>query len=106
MAVHIRLQRHGKIKRPFYRLVAADHQKKRDGRYIEVLGTLNPMVEPPILNVKEDRIRYWIDQGAQPTETAAALIKKNIPGALEARIEHQRKRIQDRRKQRKERLAK
>lgn len=79
MSVKIRLRRDGAKKRPFYHLVAADSRRARNGRFIEELGYYNPIVAAdaePILVLKEERIRYWLGVGAQPSETAAALLKK------------------------------
>lgn len=76
MAVHIRLQRFGAKKRPYYRVVAADIRAKRDGRFLEQLGTYDPMVQTGQLNFKMDRIDYWLSVGARPTDTAASLIRK------------------------------
>jgi small subunit ribosomal protein S16 len=84
MSVKIRLRRDGAKKRPFYHVVAADSRRARNGRFIEELGYYNPIVAAnvePILVLKEDRIRYWLGVGAQPSETAAALLKKQ--GILE-----------------------
>ena len=85
MAVTIRLARHGQKKRPFYRIVAADIEMKRDGRFLEILGTYNSLQDPPLVNIKEDRIKYWISQGATTTRIMGDVIKKNIPGLLEER---------------------
>jgi small subunit ribosomal protein S16 len=79
MSVKIRLRRDGAKKRPFYHVVAADSRRARNGRFIEELGYYNPIVAAnvePILVLKEERIRYWLGVGAQPSETAAALLKK------------------------------
>jgi small subunit ribosomal protein S16 len=76
MAVRIRLRRMGAKKRPFYRLVVADGRAARDGRFIETLGYYNPCVEPPELKINGERATYWLSCGAQPSETAAALLKK------------------------------
>jgi len=87
MSVKIRLRRDGAKKRPFYHLVAADERRARNGRFIEELGYYNPIVAAdaePILVLKADRIRYWLGVGAQPSETAAALLKKQ--GILERRV--------------------
>ena len=81
MAVRIRLARHGRKKRPFYRLVAADGRAPRDGRYIERLGHFDPMAEPNELVVDLERVDYWIGVGASPSETAAKLIEKARAGA-------------------------
>lgn len=76
--VKIRLARHGRKRRPFYRVVAADINAPRDGKFLEILGTYNPIEkdESKELTLKIDRIDYWLSVGAQPTDTAAALIKK------------------------------
>ncbi len=76
MAVRIRLARHGAKKRPFYRIVAAPAEAPRDGRFLEVLGTYNPLTDPATITVKEDRIIHWLNQGAQPTETVRNLLRK------------------------------
>ena len=76
MAVRIRLRRMGAKKRPFYRLVVADGRAARDGRFIETLGYYNPCVEPAELKVNQERVQYWLKCGAQPSDTAQALLKK------------------------------
>ena len=77
MAVHLRLQRIGKPKRPFYRVVAIDQRAKRDGKPIEILGQYDPKAQENKLNVNLDRVNYWLGTGAKPTETVSVLIKKN-----------------------------
>ena len=76
--VKIRLVRHGRKRRPFYRVVAADVNAPRDGKFLEILGTYNPVEkdESKELTLKIDRVDHWLSVGAQPTDTAAALIKK------------------------------
>ena len=76
MTVRIRLQRHGAKKRPFYRVVAADQRAPRDGRFIEVLGTYDPLQDPPAIRLKKTRVDHWLNVGAQPSETAQWLITK------------------------------
>jgi small subunit ribosomal protein S16 len=76
MAVKIRLARYGAKKRPFYRIVVADGQYPRDGRFLENVGTYNPMVEPNEVTLKKERIEYWLGQGAKPTDTVNSLLKK------------------------------
>ena len=76
MAVKIRLRRVGAKKAPFYRVVVADSRFPRDGRFIEEIGTYNPVVSPAELKVDVDRAQAWIKTGAQPTETVRALLKK------------------------------
>ena len=79
MAVHVRLSRHGTRNRPFYHVVATDHRMRRDGRFIEKLGVYDPGQDPSFIDVKEDRVRHWYEQGAQLSETVAKLLKaKNI----------------------------
>ena len=72
-----RLMRMGAKKSPFYRVVVKEKRSKRDGKYLEKLGTYNPMTEPAEINLDHDRIDYWISVGAQPSETVASLIKHN-----------------------------
>ena len=74
--VKIRLRRMGAKKAPFYRIVVADSRYPRDGRFIEEIGTYNPVVAPAELKVDVDRAQAWIKTGAQPTETVKALLKK------------------------------
>lgn len=74
--IKLRLRRMGAKKRPFYRIVAAEHSSPRDGRFIEVLGHYDPLSEPATVVTKDDRIRYWLSVGAQPTETVAGLLKR------------------------------
>jgi len=76
MGVRIRLARHGAKKRPFYRIVVADGRAPRDGKYLENVGTYNPLLDPAEVNIKADRIRYWMDQGAIPTNTVRNLLKR------------------------------
>lgn len=78
MSVKIRLTRLGAKKRPFYRVVVANSTAPRDGKFIEIVGTYNPMVakeNPGRVSLKQDRIQYWLSVGAQPTERVAKLIK-------------------------------
>lgn len=83
MAVKIRLQRFGAKKRPYYRVVAADARAKRDGRFLEQIGTYDPMQNPPAVTFKSERLDYWLSVGAQPTDTCASLIKKFRKSAAE-----------------------
>ena len=77
MAVKIRLRRLGAKKNPFYRIVVADSRYPRDGRFIEEIGTYDPMSEPSTLKVDAEKAKSWIAKGAQPTDTVKALFKKN-----------------------------
>ena len=76
MAVKIRLARHGATKRPFYRIVVADSESKRDGRFLENVGTYNPLMNPAEVTLKTERVQYWLQQGAIPTDTVKTLLKK------------------------------
>jgi len=75
MAVVIRLMRAGAKKRPFYRMVAADSRRQRDGRFLEILGHYNPLSQPYELMVHKDRVEKWIERGAQPSDQAASLLR-------------------------------
>ncbi|MBB6049096.1 30S ribosomal protein S16 [Armatimonas rosea] len=84
--VKIRLRRDGAKKKPFYHVVAADVRRARDGRFIEELGYYNPMVaadKEPIMELKEERLRYWLSVGALPTDKVAAILRKQgiLPSA-------------------------
>jgi small subunit ribosomal protein S16 len=89
MPVKIRLQRHGKKGKPFYWIVAADSRSKRDGKYLEKLGTYNPNVNPAEINLDIDGAVQWLHNGAQPTDTARAILsykgvmlKKHLAGGV------------------------
>lgn len=84
MAVKIRLARHGAKKKPFYRIVVADIESPRDGRFLEVVGTYDPLQDPAKVDLKEDRIRHWIGEGALPTDTVRSLLKKEGFAAVPA----------------------
>ncbi len=75
MAVKIRLQRHGRKQRPFYHIVVADARSPRDGRFIEKLGTYNPMTKPATIDLDNDRAFEWLMTGAMPTDTTRAILK-------------------------------
>lgn len=77
MAVKIRLKRMGAKKAPFYRIVVSDSRSPRDGRFIEEIGTYNPLKDPGEIVVDKDRAAYWIGCGAQPSDTVRALLKKS-----------------------------
>ncbi len=77
MAVKIRLRRMGAKKAPFYRVVVADSRYPRDGRFIEEIGTYNPMTEPSEIKIDGDKAKKWIATGAQPTDSVKALLKKS-----------------------------
>lgn len=77
MAVKIRLRRMGAKKAPFYRVVVADSRYPRDGRFIEEIGTYNPMTEPVDIKIDAEKAKKWIGNGAQPTDTVKVLLKKS-----------------------------
>lgn len=105
MAVVLRLSRSGRTNRPFHRIVVADKTKRRDGRFIEIVGNYNKLVEPPLIVLKEDRVRYWIENGAKPSAVVRSLITKKIPGFIEAIEENRVSKIRAKRKARKLRSA-
>ena len=77
MAVKIRLRRMGAKKAPFYRVVVADSRSPRNGRFIEEIGYYDPTKEPAVVNIDGEKAKAWIGNGAQPTDTVKALLKKN-----------------------------
>ncbi|MBE7414946.1 MAG: 30S ribosomal protein S16 [Deltaproteobacteria bacterium] len=81
MAVKIRLTRQGAKKKPFYRIVVADSEAPRDGDFLEVVGTYDPMAEPARVALKGDRVSYWLSKGAVPTDTVRQLLKKAAKAA-------------------------
>ena len=76
MSVKIRLKRMGSKKRPFYRIVVADSRSPRDGRFIETVGTYNPLTEPEQVTLKEEAIMNWLSNGAQPSDTVRNILSK------------------------------
>lgn len=85
MAVKIRLRREGRKKTPMYRIVVADSQSPRDGRFIEILGQYQPRGGENAINLNAERVNYWLNVGAQPTDTVRSLIRR--AGILKARHE-------------------
>ncbi len=83
MAVKIRLTRLGDKKAPFYRVVVADSRSPRDGKFIDNIGTYNPLVDPAEIKINVEKAQYWIKNGAQPTDTARALLVK--AGAIDSK---------------------
>jgi small subunit ribosomal protein S16 len=75
MPVRIRLTRVGSKKNPIWRIVVADKRSPRDGRSIETIGRYNPQTQPSLIEVDEDRARHWLEKGAQPSQTAAKLLR-------------------------------
>ena len=76
MAVKLRLRRMGKKKQPIYKVVAADVRSPRDGKFLEAVGIYNPLTEPHKVDLKEDRVLYWLGVGAQPTHTVKSLLRQ------------------------------
>ncbi len=76
MAVHIRLRRGGKKKKPHYRIVVADSRAPRDGQFIEIIGQYDPIPEVEVVKIERDRLLYWLDKGAKPTDTVKSLLKR------------------------------
>jgi small subunit ribosomal protein S16 len=74
--VKMRLRRMGKTKQPSYRVVIADSRSPRDGKFIEIIGYYNPVQQPKVLEIKADRARYWLESGAQPSDTVVRLLKQ------------------------------
>ena len=77
MAVRIRLTRFGRKKKPFYRIIVADSESKRDGKFLDVIGTYDPLQDPAVININNDKLQEWMGRGALPTTTVKSLIKKN-----------------------------
>jgi small subunit ribosomal protein S16 len=76
MALRIRLARFGAKKRPYYRIVVTNSESPRDGRFLEIIGTYDPLQDPVAITVKEDLLSQWVSKGATPTDTVASLLKK------------------------------
>ena len=83
MAVKVRLARLGRKKKPFYRIVVANSEAPRDGKFLEVVGTYDPLKDPVEVNIKYDRLQQWLDKGARPTDTVKSLMAKNPAPAAE-----------------------
>lgn len=77
MAVKLRLRRMGKKKQPIYKVVAADSRSPRDGKFLESIGLYNPLTNPHTVDIKEDRVLYWLSKGAQPTDTVKSLLRQS-----------------------------
>ncbi len=101
MAVVLRLARHGQRNRPFYRIVATERASRRDGKFIEVVGTYNTVSNPPLVSLKTDLIKKFLDNGAIPSLTVQNILKKEIPGYYEGKVEAKREKIKAKRKARK-----
>ena len=77
--LRIRLTRMGAKKKPFYRVVVMERRQNRDGSFVEIVGHYSPTANPPVIDLKMDRIRHWLECGAQPSETVNSLMKKAVP---------------------------
>jgi small subunit ribosomal protein S16 len=77
--LRIRLTRMGAKKKPFYRVVVMERRQTRDGSFVEVVGHYNPTANPPLIDLKMDRVRHWLERGAQPSDTVHSLLKKAAP---------------------------
>jgi small subunit ribosomal protein S16 len=74
----------GAKKKPYYRVVVAERRQARDGRFVEIVGHYNPGMNPPAIDLNAERVRYWLEHGAQPSETVASLLKKSMVAAAPA----------------------
>jgi small subunit ribosomal protein S16 len=83
MAVRIRLTRLGRKKKPFYRIIVADAECKRDGKFLDVVGTYDPLKNPAAIIIDNDKLQEWLGRGALPTTTVKSLIKKAASAAVQ-----------------------
>ena len=83
MAVKVRLARFGRKKKPFYRIVVASSEAPRDGKFLEIVGTYDPLKDPAEINIKHEQLQKWLDKGAIPTDTVRSLMVKNPAPAAE-----------------------
>ena len=83
MAVKVRLARLGRKKKPFYRIVVANSEAPRDGKFLEIVGTYDPLKDPVEVVIKHDKLQHWLDKGAKPTETVKTLMAKSPAPAAE-----------------------
>ncbi len=84
MAVHIRLTRKGRKKQPFYRIIVADSHSPRDGKFLDILGTYDPMQDPAVIKIDNEKLADWMGKGAQPSTTVKSLLKKQAASEAEA----------------------
>ena len=75
----IRLSRIGKTKHPFYRVVVTEKTRPRNGRFVEIVGTYDPAKKPAAVSLKEDRVKYWLEKGAQPSDTVRSFLRNRKP---------------------------
>ncbi|MBW1635060.1 MAG: 30S ribosomal protein S16 [Deltaproteobacteria bacterium] len=78
MAVRIRLTRFGRKKKPFYRIIVADSEAKRDGKFLDIIGTYDPLQDPAAIKIDNGKLEEWLGRGALPTTTVKSLIKKAV----------------------------
>ncbi|WP_456387425.1 30S ribosomal protein S16 [Desulfolithobacter sp.] len=83
MAVRIRLTRLGRKKKPFYRIVVASNEAKRDGKFLDIVGTYDPLQDPAVINIDAEKLEDWLGKGAKPTVTVQSLLKKVGGGQTE-----------------------
>jgi small subunit ribosomal protein S16 len=84
MAVRIRLTRKGRKKQPFYRIIVADSQSPRDGKFLDIIGTYDPMKDPVVVSLDTDKLAGWMKKGAKPSVTVQSLINKYQPAPVES----------------------
>ena len=106
MSVVIRMTRFGRHKKPFYRIVVADRDMPRDGRFLEQVGIVDPLAKETMVKINEERIKYWIGVGAKPSDTVAQIIEKQIPGYWSGLEEKRLAKIRSTRAARKARTGK
>ena len=78
MAVRIRLTRLGRKKKPFYRIIVADGQSPRDGKFLDIIGTYDPLQDPAVVEIDAEKLNEWLGKGAEPSVTVSSLIKKHV----------------------------
>jgi len=78
MAVRIRLTRLGRKKKPFYRIIVADGQSPRDGKFLDIIGTYDPLQDPAVVEIDAEKLNNWLGKGAEPSVTVSSLIKKHV----------------------------
>jgi len=83
MAVRIRLTRMGRKKKPFYRIIVANNEAKRDGKFLDIIGTYDPMQDPVLVNLDTEKLNDWLGKGAEPTVTVRSLLKKHGAAQVE-----------------------
>lgn len=83
MAVRIRLTRMGRKKKPFYRIIVANNEAKRDGKFLDIIGTYDPMQNPVVVHLDTEKLNDWLGKGAEPTVTVRSLIKKHGAAQVE-----------------------